>query len=103
MDYAEGDEVPWNSAYVNWVFNQVGISGTRSGLARSWLLWGNPLSVPVAGCVVILKRGSAYQPGPEVIDAPGHVGFFMGIEDDKVLVLGGNQNDSVNPNVAKNI
>jgi hypothetical protein len=46
--------------------------------------------------VVIFKRGSGNQPGPDVIEAPGHVGFFAGREGNRVLVLGGNQSDSVN-------
>ena len=45
--------------------------------------------------VVILRRGGGDQPGPEVLDAPGHVGFFAGHEDPNVLLLGGNQGDSV--------
>jgi hypothetical protein len=45
--------------------------------------------------VVILKRGGGNQPGPEVIDAQGHVGFFAGLEGTKILVLGGNQSDAV--------
>ncbi|MDQ1255853.1 MAG: hypothetical protein QG656_447, partial [Candidatus Hydrogenedentes bacterium] len=46
--------------------------------------------------VVVLKRGTGSQPGPEVIKAPGHVGFFSGREGNEVLMLGGNQSDSVN-------
>jgi hypothetical protein len=44
---------------------------------------------------VIFKRRTGSQPGPEVIDAPGHVGFFAGVDGTKILVLGGNQSDSV--------
>jgi hypothetical protein len=46
--------------------------------------------------VVVLKRGSGNQPGPEVIKAPGHVGFFAGLNTTHVAMLGGNQSDSVN-------
>ena len=46
--------------------------------------------------VVVLRRGKANQPDPDVIDAPGHVGLFAGREGSKILVLGGNQSDSVN-------
>ncbi len=45
--------------------------------------------------VVVFKRGPGDQPGPEVIEAPGHVGFLAGQEEKHVLVLGGNQADSV--------
>ncbi|MCL2915995.1 hypothetical protein L2725_19835 [Shewanella corallii] len=46
--------------------------------------------------MVILKRGKGAQPGPDVIKAPGHVGFFAGFDGNDVLVLGGNQSDEVN-------
>lgn len=45
--------------------------------------------------VVIFKRGGGNQPGPDVINAPGHVGFYAGIQGKDILVLGGNQNDTV--------
>jgi len=45
---------------------------------------------------VILRRGQGEQPGPDVIDAPGHVGFFAGVSGGSILVLGGNQSDAVN-------
>jgi hypothetical protein len=45
--------------------------------------------------VIIIKRGQGEQPGPEVIDAAGHVGFFGGFNKDQVLILGGNQGNSV--------
>jgi len=32
---------------------------------------------------------------PNIIDAPGHVGFFGGLEGDWVWALGGNQSDTV--------
>ena len=66
---------------------------------RSWLLVGRPLSLEEAAAgfdVVILKRGKSNQPGPDVIEAPGHVGLFAGREGNRILVLGGNQSDAVN-------
>ena len=46
--------------------------------------------------VVILKRGGGgNQPGPEVIEAKGHVGLYAGHEGTKILLLGGNQSDAV--------
>ncbi|WP_435310634.1 TIGR02594 family protein [Primorskyibacter sedentarius] len=92
------DEVPWCSAFVNAIAFICGLERTQSARARSWLLAGKPVHIEDAeiGDVVILKRGTGDQPGPEVIEAPGHVGFFGGIEGDKVVILGGNQSDSVN-------
>lgn len=37
---AHADETAWCSSFVNWVFDRVGIEGTRSALASSWLGWG---------------------------------------------------------------
>jgi hypothetical protein len=42
-----------------------------------------------------LQRGGGDQPGADVIEAPGHVGFFGGFNDHSVMVLGGNQGDTV--------
>lgn len=86
---ASSDEVPWCSSFVNWVMKQVGIKGTRSAAARSWLTWGRPLSEPVYGCIVVMRRGKA--------PAAGHVGFYLEpVGTDYIRVLGGNQSNQVN-------
>lgn len=92
-----GDETPWCSAFANFVTSNCGLERSRSLAARSWLKVGEPIARPDAqpGDVVILKRGAGVQPGPEVLNASGHVGFVSGFENGKVLVLGGNQGDSV--------
>lgn len=85
---AASDEVPWCSAFVNWVMEQAGIGGTGSAAARSWLHWGVSMDAPVFGCIVVLARGSN--------PAQGHVGFFC--DEDGfggIRLLGGNQNDEV--------
>ena len=98
---ASTDEVPWCSSFVNYCLNEclLGLRGTRSARARSWLEYGVPLEIPPIGAIVILKRGGGGQPGPEVIDAVGHVGFFVGRTSYGCLagieLLGGNQNDRV--------
>jgi uncharacterized protein (TIGR02594 family) len=90
---ATDDETPWCSAFANWCFLQAGIVGTRSAAARSWLTWGEGISLaegpPRVGDVVVLRRGdSAWQ---------GHVGFYAGEGDGAgwIRVLGGNQGDAV--------
>lgn len=80
------DETPWCAGFANGVLEQVGIRGTRSGMARSFLHWGKKLTVPVVGCVVVLARGAA---------PSGHVGFVVAAGKDRVKVLGGNQGDAV--------
>lgn len=101
--WPEHDEVPWCSAFANEVCWLLRLPRSKSLRARSWLRVGTPVKLEdaVPGYdVVILQRGSGVQPGPDVIDAPGHVGFFAGTEkdanlNDMVLLLGGNQGDSV--------
>jgi uncharacterized protein (TIGR02594 family) len=93
-----GDEVAWCSAFVNFVAWLWRLPRSRKLSARSWLGIGE--SVPITDAkagwdVVILKRGDGEQPGPEVLDAPGHVGFYAGRTGEYVNVLGGNQGDAV--------
>lgn len=85
-DMAAKDATPWCSAFVNWCVEGCGIPGSNSAAARSWLTWGQVLTVPRRGCIAVFSR-----------DGGGHVAFFMGIssELDQILVLGGNQGDEV--------
>ena len=76
---ASDDEVPWCSSFVNWCMRDI-FPTTGSARARSWLAWGIPIAYPAAGCVAILARGGGNQPGPKVLDAQGHVGFFVGFD-----------------------
>ena len=93
--WPEGDDVPWCSAFVNFVCWSLRLPRSKSLRARSWLRVGRPVESPDIGDIVILKRGRGEQPGPDVIEAPGHVGFYMGHDHGKIHVLGGNQSDSV--------
>ena len=97
-DWPEHDEVPWCSAFVNWVCWLLRLPRSKSLRARSWLEvgWTVDLADARVGVdVVILWRGDEPQPGREVIDAPGHVGFYAGQDDTYVQILGGNQGDAV--------
>lgn len=97
--WPEDDETAWCSAFANWIAWHLRLPRSRSLRARSWLGVGKAISLAEARIgwdVVILSRGTGPQPGPEVLDAPGHVGWFAGLEGDRVRVLGGNQGDSVN-------
>ncbi len=98
--WPEDDEVPWCSAFVNFVCKLLRLPRSKSLLARSWLDVG--MSVELENAfpgfdIVILQRGGGDQPGPENTTAPGHVGFFAGMTPDWefVEVLGGNQGDQV--------
>lgn len=88
------DEVPWCSAFVNAVCWLAGVPRSKRLNARSWLDVGRPVAhndVERGFDVVVLRRGNN--------PLEGHVGFFAGWFDDsirtKVLVLGGNQTNSV--------
>jgi hypothetical protein len=98
------DEVPWCSSFVNRLAWCLRMPRSKSAAARSWLAVGIPVSTgeAIAGAndVVILKRGTGTQPGPEVLKAPGHVGIFGGYTTTAagarmVRILGGNQGDNV--------
>ena len=96
-DWPTDDSVPWCSAWVNYIAWLLRLPRSKSLAARSWLSVGRPVKVFDAEAendVVVLSRGPS-SPGPEVLDAPGHVGFFAGRENESVLVLGGNQGDTV--------
>lgn len=107
------DEIPWCSAFVNGIAWELRLPRSKSALARSWLSVGTPIPLESARPsfdIVILSRGTP-APGPEVLSAPGHVGLFAGVEpllplpshpaifnapdNRRVLLLGGNQSDSV--------
>ena len=97
-DWPEHDEVPWCSAFVNYICWLLRLPRSKSLRARSWLEVGRQIDLDDArvDCdIVILRRGDEPQPGPEVINAPGHVGFYSGHDETYVRLLGGNQGDSV--------
>jgi len=97
--WPKDDAVPWCSAFVNFICWLLGLHRSKSLRARSWLWVGSPIgSIEEAkqGDIVILKRGSGYQPGPDVLKAPGHVGFFSSYEGGDIFsLLGGNQSDTI--------
>ena len=93
---ASQDSVPWCASIVSWCLGRAGVPHPASARARDFLRWGQPLSIPAHGSVGIFQRGRGPQPGPTVVDAPGHVGFLVGeASTDELLVLGGNQSDRV--------
>lgn len=94
------DETPWCSAFVTYACWLLNLPHSKSLAARSWLKVGEPIAL--ADCrpgfdVVILNRAGG-PPTPNK-PGPGHVGFFAGTQssgvDMRVLVLGGNQSNSV--------
>jgi uncharacterized protein (TIGR02594 family) len=85
---ATPDSVPWCSSFVNFCITQAGLKGTNLKNARSWVTWGHNVTPPAPGCVIVLWRESP-------TSTKGHVGFYVGMEDGRVRLLGGNQGDAV--------
>lgn len=80
------DETPWCAAFVGAMLERVGIRSSRFESAKSYLQWGQNLSTPVVGCIVVFSRSGG-----------GHVGFVLGKDaQGNILVWGGNQADAVN-------
>ncbi len=96
-EWPQNDEVPWCGALMNYICWLARLPRSKSLMARSWLIVGKGITLDEAepGDVIILKRGTGDQPGPEVLKAPGHVGFYAGRFDGFIEVLGGNQSDTV--------
>jgi len=97
-DWPSNDEIPWCSAFVNYIAKLLDLERSKSLRARSWLEIG--MSIPIESAiigedVVIIKRGKGQQPGPENMTAIGHVGFYAGQDEHLIYLLGGNQSDSV--------
>lgn len=82
------DEVPWCSAYLNAVMKDLGLKGTNSLLARSWLEWGQKTSKPEMGDIVVFWRESK-------TSWKGHVAIYIAESEDSIYALGGNQSDEV--------
>jgi uncharacterized protein (TIGR02594 family) len=82
------DKAAWCSSFVQWCLGQVGIAGTGSALARSWLAWGEPLAQPRPGCIVVLSRD-------DPSSWTGHVGFYLRHQGERIVLWGGNQLDCV--------
>jgi len=93
--WPQNDEVPWCSAFVNYIAWLSRAPRSKDLRARSWLEVGRGIELDCAepGDIIVLKRGT--DDGPEVIDAPGHVGFYAGVFGSLIEVLGGNQSDTV--------
>lgn len=83
----ESEATPWCAAFAGAMLKRSGISGTGSLLARSYLNWGESIDRPRLGAVAVLSRGND--------PTAGHVGFFVGESEDKLFLLGGNQEDAV--------
>jgi uncharacterized protein (TIGR02594 family) len=89
---ARSDEVAWCSSFVNWCMKKVGIKGTNSAGAASWVGWG--VAAPHKyGAVVVIYNARMANSG--LSTTGNHVGFLVEETKTHYVLLGGNQSDSV--------
>jgi uncharacterized protein (TIGR02594 family) len=81
------DETPWCGTFVAAVLEAEGFPKPPHWYrARAWLNFGTALTHPAVGALVIFERKGG-----------GHVGFLVGQDErGRLMVLGGNQGNSVN-------
>ncbi len=89
--YKDSDETAWCSAFMNWSVEKAGYAGTNSAWALSWKNWGQPASKR-RGRIAVFER---YVTDGDVTHTRGHVGFYLGMVDGQISLLGGNQSNSV--------
>jgi uncharacterized protein (TIGR02594 family) len=88
------DETPWCSSFINWCLQQVGLAGTQSALAASWLTWDEGVPCDArAGAVCVIYNERAVNTG--LSRTGNHVGFLVAATAHRYLLLGGNQSDEV--------
>jgi uncharacterized protein (TIGR02594 family) len=88
LGFSYMDDTAWCAAFVGAMLEASGLRSTRALNARSYMEWGEPTLDPQEGDLVVFWRVSRR-------DWRGHVGFFVRREGDKIITLGGNQNDQV--------
>jgi len=81
------DEIAWCAAFVNWVLLKNNIVGPGKPNARSFETYGWKAQERQLGQIVVFQRGSQ--------SWMGHVGFYMGETNNDIIVLGGNQGNTV--------
>src|SRR5262245_10871428 len=85
----KGDETAWCAAFVGACLRLSGYVNKGTLLASGYLHFGQDLGRDrVEGCIVVTK--------PLVTGASGHVAFYAGETNGKVILLGGNQHNVVN-------
>ncbi|MEM6898483.1 MAG: TIGR02594 family protein [Pseudomonadota bacterium] len=83
------DSTAWCSGFVAHIALRAGYEVRHANLsARSWLREGRGVDTPRPGDVVVFWRGDPNS-------WTGHVAFFLKVDGDQIIVLGGNQSDAV--------
>lgn len=88
--WVQDDETAWCSCFINWLAMKCKLERSGELTARSWLEFGKEITKPQRMIdLVIFWRGS---PG----SWKGHVGIYMGQDEDYTFCFGGNQSNMVN-------
>lgn len=87
--WVKNDEVAWCAAFVNSVLETCALPQTGKLNARSFLELGQKTNQPIIGDLAVFWRNS-----PQSVF--GHVGFFIKELNNKIYVLGGNQDNEIN-------
>lgn len=83
IDYT-ADSTPWCGLFAAHCVNAVGLKPPPIAVrAKAWETWGLAVT-PCVGAVLVFSR-----------EGGGHVGFYVGEDEDRFYVLGGNQGDAV--------
>lgn len=86
INWFVNDDTPWCGLFAAHCVGEVGFQPPVAPLwALNWETWGDRLSDPVLGCILVFLR-----------DGGGHVGFYEGEDATHYHVRGGNQSNSVN-------
>lgn len=86
--FIKDDDTPWCSAFINFITMYLDLPSSHSLLARSWEKIGVETTKPEIGDIVTFWRISKES-------GFGHVGIYLGQDDNNIWVLGGNQNNMV--------
>ena len=79
------DEIPWCGLFIAYACHKAGVDVIDKPLwALSWAKWGTEVKEPMLGDILTFKR-----------DGGGHVGIYVGEDQDCYHVLGGNQGNAV--------
>lgn len=88
-DFYREDSTPWCGLFMAVIAKRAGAELFRRVLsARAWEGWGQPVQEAMLGDVMVFWRKS-----PD--SGFGHVGLYVGEDDDFYHILGGNQGDEV--------
>lgn len=87
----QSDNFPWCGSFMAWVCIRAGVKPPKdAAAARSWLSWGEEISEPQVGDIVILQRGKS--------KSQAHIALFEGYHKsmpELIKCFGGNQGNEV--------